>query len=78
MLSREEWEDIQEVRPRTPFESKLARPDARLRTDEPLHMVSHSHFVVNSHSADHFTNIHISPFVFRWITYVFKTWLKHD
>ncbi|KAF8378749.1 hypothetical protein HHK36_030098 [Tetracentron sinense] len=38
MLSREEWENIQEVRPRTPFESKLARPNARLRTGEPLHM----------------------------------------
>ncbi|KAI3880963.1 hypothetical protein MKX03_007809 [Papaver bracteatum] len=38
MLSREEWEEIQEVRPRTPFESKLARPNARLRTDEPLRM----------------------------------------
>ncbi|PIA29351.1 hypothetical protein AQUCO_06000011v1 [Aquilegia coerulea] len=34
MLSREEWDEIQEVRPRTPFESKLARPNARLRTDE--------------------------------------------
>ncbi|KAJ4969718.1 hypothetical protein NE237_002817 [Protea cynaroides] len=38
MLSREEWEEIQEVRPRTPFESKLARPNARIRTGEPLHM----------------------------------------
>ncbi|RZC68107.1 hypothetical protein C5167_031363 [Papaver somniferum] len=38
MLSPEEWEEIQEVRPRTPFESKLARPNARLRTDEPLCM----------------------------------------
>ncbi|MCL7048226.1 hypothetical protein MKW94_010181 [Papaver nudicaule] len=38
MLSPEEWEEIQEVRPRTPFESKLARPNARLRTDEPLRM----------------------------------------
>ncbi|MCL7031799.1 hypothetical protein MKW94_009596 [Papaver nudicaule] len=38
MLSEEEWEEIQEVRPRTPFESKLARPNARLRTDEPLRM----------------------------------------
>ncbi|KAL2940811.1 Arginine deiminase [Bienertia sinuspersici] len=32
MLTREEWEDIREVRPRTPFESKLARPNARIRT----------------------------------------------
>ncbi|KAF6172765.1 hypothetical protein GIB67_000823 [Kingdonia uniflora] len=38
MLDREEWEYIQEVRPRTPFESKLARRGARLRTDETLHM----------------------------------------
>ncbi|OVA05900.1 hypothetical protein BVC80_1701g43 [Macleaya cordata] len=38
MLSPEEWENIQEVRPRTPFESKLARPNAQLRTDEPLRM----------------------------------------
>uniref|UniRef100_A0A9I9DYD7 Uncharacterized protein n=1 Tax=Cucumis melo TaxID=3656 RepID=A0A9I9DYD7_CUCME len=38
MLSREEWEEIREVRPRTPFESKLARPNARIRTGEPLHM----------------------------------------
>ncbi|KAM1035343.1 hypothetical protein ACFX13_039330 [Malus domestica] len=38
MLSREEWEEIREVRPRTPFESKLARPNARLRTGEPLRM----------------------------------------
>lgn len=38
MLSREEWDEIQEVRPRTPFESKLARPNARLRTDEPMRM----------------------------------------
>ncbi|XP_017238680.1 uncharacterized protein LOC108211558 isoform X2 [Daucus carota subsp. sativus] len=38
MLSREEWEDIKDVRPRTPFESKLARPKARLRTGEPIRM----------------------------------------
>ncbi|KAL5980810.1 hypothetical protein ACLOJK_028721 [Asimina triloba] len=38
MLSREEWDEIQEIRPRTPFESKLARPNARLRTGEPLRM----------------------------------------
>lgn len=39
MLSREEWEEIRDVRPRTPFESKLARPNARIRTGEPLHWV---------------------------------------
>ncbi|KAG8364497.1 hypothetical protein BUALT_Bualt18G0003400 [Buddleja alternifolia] len=38
MLTREEWDEIQEVRPRTPFESKLARPNARIRTGEPLHL----------------------------------------
>lgn len=38
MLTREEWESVQDVRPRTPFESKLARPNARLRTGEPLKM----------------------------------------
>ncbi|KAK6941259.1 hypothetical protein RJ641_026636 [Dillenia turbinata] len=38
ILTREEWEEIREVRPRTPFESKLARPNARIRTGEPLHM----------------------------------------
>ncbi|GAB2258847.1 hypothetical protein Droror1_Dr00015007 [Drosera rotundifolia] len=36
MLSREEWEEIREVRPRTPFESKLARPSAKIRTGEPV------------------------------------------
>lgn len=39
MLTPEEWEEIQEVRPRTPFESKLARPNARIRTGESLHWV---------------------------------------
>lgn len=38
MLTREEWENIQEVRPRTPFESKLARPKAQIRTGDPLRM----------------------------------------
>ncbi|KAK4789525.1 hypothetical protein SAY86_016829 [Trapa natans] len=36
MLTREEWEIIKEERPRTPFESKLARPNARIRTGESL------------------------------------------
>ena len=39
MLSPEEWDEIKDVRPRTPFESKLARPNARIRTGEPLRMV---------------------------------------
>ncbi|TVU03723.1 hypothetical protein EJB05_50728 [Eragrostis curvula] len=38
MLTREEWDEIQEVRPRTPFESKLARPHACLRTGEPVRL----------------------------------------
>ena len=38
MLTREEWENIQEVRPRTPFESKLARPNARIRSGDRLRM----------------------------------------
>ncbi|KAL5798147.1 hypothetical protein ACOSQ2_002967 [Xanthoceras sorbifolium] len=38
MLTREEWEEFREVRPRTPFESKLARPNARIRTGESLCM----------------------------------------
>ncbi|XP_019198783.1 PREDICTED: uncharacterized protein LOC109192553 [Ipomoea nil] len=38
MLTREEWDAIQEVRPRTPFESTLARPNARIRTGEPIHL----------------------------------------
>ncbi|EYU43174.1 hypothetical protein ABFS83_08G118800 [Erythranthe nasuta] len=38
MLSREEWDEIQQVRPRTPFESKISRQNARIRTDEPLNL----------------------------------------
>ncbi|XP_020587344.1 uncharacterized protein LOC110029406 [Phalaenopsis equestris] len=38
MLSREEWDEIQEIRPRTPFESELARPNARIRTGEPIRL----------------------------------------
>ncbi|PKA53554.1 hypothetical protein AXF42_Ash009050 [Apostasia shenzhenica] len=38
MLSREEWDAIQEIRPRTPFESKLARPNAHIRTGEPINL----------------------------------------
>ncbi|GER40371.1 RING/U-box superfamily protein, partial [Striga asiatica] len=39
VLTREEWDAIQEVRPRTPFESKIACPNAKIRTGEPLHRV---------------------------------------
>uniref|UniRef100_A0A2P2IPD4 Uncharacterized protein MANES_13G060500 n=1 Tax=Rhizophora mucronata TaxID=61149 RepID=A0A2P2IPD4_RHIMU len=38
MLTREEWEKVREVRPRTPFESKLTRSKARIRTGEPIRM----------------------------------------
>ncbi|CAL0331275.1 unnamed protein product [Lupinus luteus] len=38
MLTREEWEKVRELRPRTPYESMLARPNARIRTGEPLHL----------------------------------------
>ncbi|XP_057460749.1 uncharacterized protein LOC130751212 isoform X1 [Actinidia eriantha] len=38
MLSREEWDIIQELPPKTPFESPNARPNSRIRTGEPLHM----------------------------------------
>lgn len=36
MLTREEWDVAREVMPRTPFESKFARANARIRTGEPL------------------------------------------
>ncbi|XP_024360636.1 uncharacterized protein [Physcomitrium patens] len=35
-LSRDEWEEIQELRPRTPFESKIGRSHSRIRTGEVL------------------------------------------
>ncbi|XP_058757215.1 zinc transporter 9-like [Vicia villosa] len=38
MLSREEWEKIRELPPRTPFESKFSRPNSRIRIGEPLHL----------------------------------------
>eukprot|EP00252_Welwitschia_mirabilis_P016436 TRINITY_DN36263_c0_g1_i1.p1 TRINITY_DN36263_c0_g1~~TRINITY_DN36263_c0_g1_i1.p1 ORF type:complete len:178 (-),score=18.55 TRINITY_DN36263_c0_g1_i1:73-606(-) len=38
MVTKEEWDKIQEIRPRTPFESRIARPNARLRTGDPVHM----------------------------------------
>ncbi|KAJ4841855.1 hypothetical protein Tsubulata_030808 [Turnera subulata] len=38
MLTREEWEEIREVRPRTPFESKLARPNAKIRAGDRIRM----------------------------------------
>ncbi|CAL5213045.1 unnamed protein product [Lathyrus oleraceus] len=38
MLSREEWEKIRELPPRTPFESKFSRPNSRIRTGEPLRL----------------------------------------
>jgi hypothetical protein len=38
MLTREEWDEIREIRPRTPFESRIARPNARLRTGDSIHL----------------------------------------
>ncbi|KAK7400713.1 hypothetical protein VNO78_11993 [Psophocarpus tetragonolobus] len=38
MITREEWEKFRDIRPRTPFESKLSRPNSRIRTGEPLRM----------------------------------------
>ncbi|GLT62265.1 hypothetical protein SLA2020_349150 [Shorea laevis] len=38
MLTCEEWEEFREVRPRAPFESKLARPSAQITTGEPVRM----------------------------------------
>ncbi|KZV46360.1 hypothetical protein F511_07912 [Dorcoceras hygrometricum] len=38
MLSREEWDVIKDLPPRTPFESKFARSKARIRTDESVHL----------------------------------------
>jgi len=42
MIDREEWDEFREVRPRTPFESKLARPNAQIRTGEPVRKVNRS------------------------------------
>ena len=42
MIDREEWDECREVRPRTPFESKLARPNAQIRTGEPVRKVNRS------------------------------------
>eukprot|EP00850_Spirogloea_muscicola_P025465 SM003187S12238 [mRNA] locus=s3187:47:797:+ [translate_table: standard] len=35
-MSREKWEAIQAMRPRTPFESRAGRDGARLRTGETI------------------------------------------
>ncbi|XP_042037266.1 uncharacterized protein LOC121783301 [Salvia splendens] len=51
MLTREEWEKMREVRPRTPFESTIARPNAKIRTGEPLRKED-----VKDWSLDVFTN----------------------
>ncbi|GER42029.1 deoxyguanosinetriphosphate triphosphohydrolase [Striga asiatica] len=45
MLTREEWDAIQEMRPRTPFESKIARPNAKIRTGEPLHRLPYQYIL---------------------------------
>lgn len=54
MLSREEWDKVRELRPRTPYESKFSRPNSRIRTGEKLRLVLisilHSLFLLlNSH-----------------------------
>lgn len=46
MLEREEWDEFREVRPRTPFESKLARPNAQIRTGEPVRKVKPSYSII--------------------------------
>ncbi|XP_042042758.1 uncharacterized protein LOC121787971 [Salvia splendens] len=51
MLTQEEWEKMREVRPRTPFESTIARPNAKIRTGEPLRKED-----VKDWSVDVFTN----------------------
>lgn len=38
MLSREEWDKVRELRPRTPYESKFSRPNSRIRTGEKLRL----------------------------------------
>lgn len=47
MIEREEWDEFREVRPRTPFESKLARPNAQIRTGEPVHKVNRLYSIIN-------------------------------
>ncbi|CAM6095082.1 unnamed protein product [Calypogeia fissa] len=36
IVSRELWDHLQQLRPRTPFESGIARDNARIRTGDPL------------------------------------------
>ncbi|KAK7317916.1 hypothetical protein RJT34_02538 [Clitoria ternatea] len=38
MLTREEWEKVREIRPRTPFESKFSRPNSKIRSGEPVRL----------------------------------------
>jgi hypothetical protein len=35
-LTEEQWEEVQELRPWTPFESKIGRSHTRIRIGEPL------------------------------------------
>lgn len=66
MLSQEEWEEIRQVRPRTPFESKLARPNARIRTGEPLHVVSYKlHSLLNPVCPDLFVSFSLLAVMVR-------------
>lgn len=39
VISRELWDHLQQLPPRTPFESRIARDNARIRTGDPLSMV---------------------------------------
>lgn len=68
MLIHEEWERIREERPRTLFESKLACPNARIRTGESLRTVrskyslyGRAHLVkpINSESSEYKMSIDI-------------------
>ncbi|KAG6551750.1 hypothetical protein Mapa_006841 [Marchantia paleacea] len=38
IVSRELWDHLQQLPPRTPFESRIARDNARIRTGDPLSM----------------------------------------
>ncbi|OAE22038.1 hypothetical protein AXG93_3719s1170 [Marchantia polymorpha subsp. ruderalis] len=38
VISRELWDHLQQLPPRTPFESRIARDNARIRTGDPLSM----------------------------------------
>lgn len=82
MLSREEWDGIQELRPRTPFESKISRPNARIRIDEPLKLVRKTLYhnllaFCSIYFAENYRTIikfHVSAFSNNnfWVRFLFK------